>query len=143
MVKATLDVCSIISNEQASTVLGAPAVFSQRSNDSGSASTPDVESVSCIYTLTEADPSKDGALIVGVRTPTTDAAKLELQKSFDTAKLAGEVEGLTDGSKSFTLAHDNAVELRMWANDRWIDVHADTYEDARAIAGIVTRTLSQ
>lgn len=141
--EATKDICSIISSERASAVLGAQAVLSQKTNDSTSPPKSDVGSVSCFYTLKEADPSKDGALIITVRTPRTDTAKAELQGSFTASRLAGEIEGEIDGSKSFTLAHDNAVELRIWANERWLDIHADSYENARSVAGIVTRALNE
>ncbi len=89
---------------------------------------------SCTYVPKRQTPVGDPSLIVGVRESKKDSAKKDQQEAFFTNIVGGEVAISVEDHKGFYMSNDNTVELRLWANERWIEVHAPSLEVAIPVA---------
>ncbi len=89
---------------------------------------------SCVYSPVRVSPTDDSTLIVGVRTATSTSGTEMLKQGFETNVAAGEQPIVVAGYPGYVLAHDNSVELRIWANGHWVEVHAPTQNSAATVA---------
>jgi hypothetical protein len=127
----TTSSCPIYSEQQARGHLGQAASLSQVMNYG---STKDVRETSCVFVGEHASPGADHVLVVGTRTAATAQRTDRLHRDFLNNVTPGEVAVNLDGDDAFLLTHDSGVELRVWSDSTWIDVHSQSFDDAVDVA---------
>lgn len=127
-------ICPWFTQVEAVRYLGAKATLSQVIAYPQESSTDDVRSLSCVYTNSAAKPGSDGTLVVGVRTAGSSSANERLGEAFNHNVVGGEISYVVGGHQAYYLPHDGAIELRVWAKERWVEVHASSLTDASTLA---------
>lgn len=131
--------CPLITPEVASQLMGTAVGLSQIIDEPPLPALR-VSSLSCVFTRVGRAwaPAWAEPLIVGKRTALDSYAASEIKSGFFSNRSSGERPIDVDGNHGFVYQHDNSVELRVWAQAGWYDVHAPTVDMAkRAVRTII------
>lgn len=132
----TLVPCTYLPVSELSTINGAGMMVVERTERTDTQQGMTVASQTCTYEPDSTTFPVASSVILGVRTQTA-GDKDTLKHAFLTNIIAGESAVKIQDYDGFSLAHDGSVELRLWVDDTWLDIHAGDLDTAHRIADYV------